>query len=757
MKRTRILTLSSVLLFSYILTGCGNNPQPVEKVATIILRSKENQSLKVGEGMTIVYSVVNSNSKVIFKSENENIVTCNEYGEVKAINTGKTVVTLSLEENPSIKKTINFDITRNFFKTENGFVNGTVDLSKQEDSSVAYIKDGQAQVLADLPGTEWYFKTHIDRTGFTESIGGWGVGSFLVNDTNRIGDVMFWYCLRRTNDDNHAKLYYGGWRYDLSVSNSKEELVSNEVIDISKGVDFTIYRKGIKHYLILEYKEGEETKTIKHTYDVPLFLDQNTYPGVFGQNQKLTISNFEGSNESNVVDEKLESFQLAESISINVIDNRFVKGRTYKLTSTILPSYTINKEVEYSLSENYEGITLTSNGVLTINKDTKVNEITVKAISKSNKNTSDLKTFSLINEDISKDELVNTNLTIGNPTISDGVIKTSNNDSYIPFNKASKSWYVETDITLNDASVNKEFGILSSSEGYSEYVKYSYKGSFSKNSNLYINELNGDETMIRAGANGSLISLTNKIGLLRKDNVYYLFSNNKMIKKFESNLNDVSYPVFYSQAKATFSNYSYTSEENKINEILDNNDFFTGSYVNKVDNKYTLQSMDLGSQADINWPPVNDYLNGIKYKEAINQNFEISFTLSDIKPLVLGNGDIDAKVLVYLKSERVTSSLQFVIKNYDGVRKVKFTANLNDATWTEYELPSGYDLLNNQTDIKIVRTDTEVQLYLNNNRVFEGEKFMKNSNYWGKKTIATPGIGTFKCGATITNPKVTLK
>ena len=757
MKRTRILTLSSVLLFSYILTGCGNNPQPVEKVATIIFRSKENQSLKVGEGMTIVYSVVNSNSKVIFKSENENIVTCNEYGEVKAINTGKTVVTLSLEENPSIKKTINFDITRNFFKTENGFVNGTVDLSKQEDSSVAYIKDGQAQVLADLPGTEWYFKTHIDRTGFTESIGGWGVGSFLVNDTNRIGDVMFWYCLRRTNDDNHAKLYYGGWRYDLSVSNSKEELVSNEVIDISKGVDFTIYRKGIKHYLILEYKEGEETKTIKHTYDVPLFLDQNTYPGVFGQNQKLTISNFEGSNESNVVDEKLESFQLAESISINVIDNRFVKGRTYKLTSTILPSYTINKEVEYSLSENYEGITLTSNGVLTINKDTKVNEITVKAISKSNKNTSDLKTFSLINEDISKDELVNTNLTIGNPTISDGVIKTSNNDSYIPFNKASKSWYVETDITLNDASVNKEFGILSSSEGYSEYVKYSYKGSFSKNSNLYINELNGDETMIRAGANGSLISLTNKIGLLRKDNVYYLFSNNKMIKKFESNLNDVSYPVFYSQAKATFSNYSYTSEENKINEILDNNDFFTGSYVNKVDNKYTLQSMDLGSQADINWPPVNDYLNGIKYKEAINQNFEISFTLSDIKPLVLGNGDIDAKVLVYLKSGRVTSSLQFVIKNYDGVRKVKFTANLNDATWTEYELPSGYDLLNNQTDIKIVRTDTEVQLYLNNNRVFEGEKFMKNSNYWGKKTIATPGIGTFKCGATITNPKVTLK
>lgn len=758
MKKTRILILSSILLLSSFAASCngGDNPSPVVKEATIILRSKDKQNLKVGEGMTIVYSVVNSDSEVVFKSDNEDIVTCNEFGEVKAINSGKATVTLSLKEDPSVKKTIEFEITRNFFKTENGYVNGSVDLS-QQDNGTSLIKDGQAQVLADFPGTSWYFKTHLNRVGFSEAIGGWGVGSFLVNDTNRIGDIMYWYCLRRANDDNHAKLYYGGWRYDTSVALSKETLVSDEIIDLTNGVDFTIYRKGITHYLILEYKSEGVTKTIKHTYDVPLFLGQDTFPGVFGQNQKIEISKFEGSNDAPTVEKKLESFQLAEAIKINAIDNRLIKGRTYKLTSTILPDYTINKNVEYTLSEEVSGVKLTKDGTLTINNDTKTEELKVKAVALSNKEVFDEKTYKLIDEIPSKDPLFNTNLFIGEPLIKENKIETNEDETYIPFNEKNTTWFVETDITLNEVSNNKEFGILSTSEGYSEYVKYSYKGRISKNTNLLVEELNGDELTIKDGANGGLTGLNNKLGLLRKDNVYYLFINNKMIKKFESNLNDATYPVLYSSASATFTNYSYTSDVSKINEVLNNNDFFIGSYVKKENNTYVLQNMDLGSESDINWPPVNDYLNGIKYKESLKQNFEINFTLSDINPLVLGNGDIDAKVLVYLKSERVTSSIQFVIKNYNGVRKVKATINLNDATWTEHDLPAQFDLLNEDTKVRIVRTDKEVELYLNDVRVFEGEKFMKNSNYWGKKTVATPGIGTFKCGATIKDPKIILK
>ena len=766
MKKTRIFILSSALLFAPLLTCCSSGEgESIIKTATIILRSKENQSLKVGESMSIVYSLVNSDGNVIFTSSNEKIITCNQYGEVKAIDTGKATITLSLDKDPSVKATVNFEITRSFFKTENGYVNGVVDLSKQ-DENISYIKDGQAQVLADMPGTNWYFKTHLKRTGFSESIGGWGVGSFLVNDTNRIGDIMFWYCLRRANDDNHAKLFYGGWRYDVSVASSKEELVSEEIIDISKGVDFTIYRKGISHYLILDYKNGEENKTIKHTYDVPLFAGQNTYPGVFGQNQKIEITNYEGSNDTQVVDQKLESFQIAESISINMIDDRFVKGRKYQLTSTILPTYTINKNVIYTLEETVDGITLEEtvdgitleeNGLLNIAKDIKKEVISIRATSASNKDVSDVKTYRLINDEKSNDELINTNLLIGNPTVINNTISTLDNETYVPFNKAETSWYVETEINLSSYNVGKEFGIISADEGYGSYVKYSYKGSVSKNTNLTISELNGNKLDIQEGAFGGLSNLTNKLGLLKKDSTYYLFINNKMIKKFDLNMSDATYPVFYSNGSATFKNYSYTSDNSKLQEILDNNNFFVGSYVNKDGNNYVIQSLDLGSQTDINWPPVNDYVNGLKYKESIKQNFEISFTLSDVKPFVLGNGELDAKILCYLKSERVTSSLQFVIKKYDGVIKTTFTANLNDATWTEHELPEGLDMLTGSTDIKIVRTDSEVELYINGNRLFAGEKFMKNSNYWGKKTIATPGIATFKCGATISNPKITLK
>ena len=40
-------------------------------------------------------------------------------------------------------------------------------------------------------------------------------------------------------------------------------------------------------------------------------------------------------------------------------------------------------------------------------------------------------------------------------------------------------------------------------------------------------------------------------------------------------------------------------------------------------------------------------------------------------------------------------------------------------------------------------------------RVFEDEAFMRNSSYWNETTVSTPGIGSFLCAVTITDPVVT--
>lgn len=564
---------------------------------------------------------------------------------------------------------------------------------------------------------------------------------------------MFWFYLGQSGQEsNLANVYIGGWRYDESIAGNSETQISSEPIDISYGVDLTIYRDGITHYMVLNYGENLD-ETIKYTYDVPLFEDKPTYPGIFGQNQVLIGTNYEASNDANVVDEKLKSFQVAESISINNIDNRLIKGKTYKITSTVLPNYTIDKSATYSLVNEVSGVSITNDGLLTISESASNSEIEVKVTSNSNKEVSATKIFNIIDEPTNETILFKDGLTINDPEINDNEIVTKDGDTYVPLNIKGDKWMVSA--TFRTTKANEEYGIMSTINGYGEYVRYGVNTSFSVDSSIYFDELNGNKEEVSAVANGLLSSERNELSLFKDGNTYYLFINGNLSKRFTSTLNEETTPVLYSSTSLTINNVSVITEENELTNILNSNPYFIGRYVTKNNNEYVVRKTDLGTATDINWPPVNDYATGIKSTKSYDTNFEISFKMKDIDPLVLGNGDIDSKILVYLKSERVSCSLQFVIKKYDGVNpSVKFCANLNDATWDEYDLPSEFDLMNNETEIRIVRTDLEVELYINGTRVFENERFMRNSNYWGKTTVATPGIGTFKCGVTIVDPQI---
>ena len=60
--------------------------------------------------------------------------------------------------------------------------------------------------------------------------------------------------------------------------------------------------------------------------------------------------------------------------------------------------------------------------------------------------------------------------------------------------------------------------------------------------------------------------------------------------------------------------------------------------------------------------------------------------------------------------------------------------------------------MNCATKVKVVRKSDCVELYLNDVRVFADEQFMQNTGFWNAATVSTPGIGSFMCGVTITNP-----
>lgn len=762
MKKIIIALLCIVLLgMMTAFVACQPAQQPTQ--AAIRLRSEAQQQLKVGETVNLVYSVVGSNSEVVATSSNEDVVVAQsvfDYIKVEAVGVGSAEVTLSLKDNPDITAKVEFTITRNFFMTQNDYRNGSLDLNGQETGSAVYVKDGQAQLLVDACGEVWYFSVHIDHMGFTggDNGGAWGVGSFWVDAVHPIGDTMYWYAFRNAGD-NAVKLYNSGWRYEAGLNTSKESLASDTVIDTTNGVDITIIRDGISHYIIVD----DGTNIVKDRFDVPYFEGQETFPGVFGQNQVLTITNYKASNNVEEVYKVLETFQVAESIEINAVDDRIVAGRTYNLTTTVLPEITFNKNVTYTLKEDVEGVTLSADGVVSATADAVGKSFTVIATALSDSSVTDEFTFTVVADPQTQEEVFDSELVVGNATLQDNTVS-ANGTTYIPFNQqfAADRWYVSVNITNNTpfADIDKSVvGLMASDNGYMNY--YFFAVAYSKDVTCpVIYGAMGEDNSIANGVDGPLSGATvTNISLLKDGNELLIFAGDKMYKRIIMSAGTF-FPVIYTQsATATIEVVEASTDDAVVDSKLDEHPFFVGSYVDKQGDSYIIASHDFGEADNMNWPPDNDYINGLKLATLLNSNFTVQFTMSDIKPYVLGNGDIDSKILVYLKSERTTCSLQFVIKknaSTGGKTVYSFVANLDDATWEEYLLPSGIDISSGNVDIRIVRNDTNVQLFINGTECFQGEAFMQNNGEWNQSTVATPGIGTFRCGVTITNPTISL-
>lgn len=782
--KKRFVSVFAVILaaLSFVFCGCsqkqpqGNGPEnpPEEKTAVIRLRSDDTQSLKVGEKLSIVYSVYNSKSEVEFKSSDDGVVTVDRFATVTAEGAGTAVVTLSLKDDPTVTAKVTFNVTRNNFMTLTGYYNGNIDFGTQETGGDVSVKSGQVQLLANAPGQYWFFKTHIDHMGVAanDSGGFWGVGSFLVNAANPIGNIMYWYMLRRTAEGQRmVQAYYGGWRYATTVPADSSTLINDVVYNAENGVDFTIIRYGTMHYVIAEFGEGEQKQSYKHSFDVPLFADTDTYPGVLSQNQMLTVSDYSMSNDRARVEELLQSFQLAESIGINGLTAELTAGE-YMLTSTVLPVYTINKGVTYALKSDTDGVKVEANGALTVAESAVGKSFTVLATAVSDTSVTAERTYTVVQKSESESTLFDTGAIIKNDAVlvspSGNAVSVSNDpyDTYIPLNARSEKWMLTATVenrTTGAAVAGTEIGVMSATGGFMDYVKLGIEYSYAAKSDISFDAQSGDRTLFESAAAGGLVRGTkNTLGLIRDGDDYYVVINGKFTKKITVRLGVDSMPVLYSLGTgARFTDVSLLTDGAQIDAYVKAQPYYVGGYVtSETAGEYRLEAVDLGQAGTggdtLDWPPDNDYCNGIKSATAFDGNFQIEFTMSNITPLSLA-GIWDAKILVYLKSERVTSSLQFVIKKEAGsdVPSIGFTPNLDDATWKEYALPDSVDIMNGETKVKVVRKADCVELYLNDVRVFADEQFMQNTGFWTDATVSTPGIGSFMCGVTITDPAFT--
>ncbi len=755
MKKLLSIVMALLAVFALAMTGCKTEE---ESKPIIRLRSQAQQYLKVGDSMEIVYSLHNNTSdSVTFVSENTDVVEVDKFGNVDAVGVGETDVKLTLDEDTSVSVSVHYTVTKNFFMTDDKHVNGIVNLKGQDTSSDVYITSGQAQVLVNAAGEEWYFKTHLDHTGYSNGdlAGAWGVGSFLVDNAHNLGNVMFWYELRRKDDDNHAQLYFGGYRYETTIEDAGghyQEAVSTEKIDVSEGVDLTLYRQGTMHYFMLEYPDNGETKTIKHCYDVPLFDGLETFPGVYGQEQKLTISNYSSTNVKSEVQAKLLNFQKAEDIKINVVDNRLVAGKTYQLTSSIQPAYTTDKNITYTLKNAQNGVALTPDGKITIADGVADVDITVVATATNAQTVSDERNYRIIARPVSESEILDTGMVVGTVDLTqNGYVSSS--ESYMPLICDSENWYAEAVIKGN--IFDARAALMAVTDGYGDYFTYGLNYVADKrNGSIDYGDFNGKTKTIASSSNGGLGTKTNTLGLLKNGNDLLMFINGKQIKRHTTTVQGKLYPVIYTaRSGIEVSDVRLVTDSEEVSAIVAENPFSVGRLVTVNNGSYKLGADTLSGGGDYNWPPVNDYENGLKFNSTFKGGCTIQFTMSDVK--VKQMDEIDSKILVYLKSEATTCSIQFVIKDRDGdgTPECKLCVNLNDASWSEHDIPAELEesILKGTTQVKIVKTMTEVEVWINGTRLFEGRNFMDNFNYWNESTLATPGIGSFNCGLTLTD------
>ncbi len=743
MKKALVFILLILSVICLIFVACDSpteDPSPdVDVFASIVIRGEKTQELTMGGIYKIVYRVVGSDDDVNFSSSDSSVIEVDDFGNVSAVGAGSAVVTLSLKGEPSVFETMTFNVTKEFFYNKKGYIQGGYDLAPVDGEDIILLNGNQAIVVTSDCAENWYFACTFEPTGeYTnyDGQGRFGVGSFNIDKNTPIGEVMAWFGLFPISQ--RLRQYYpvvGGWRVFTGAADPIMKVLPDGVNVICNTVKMELIRYGTMHYFTLTASDGT---VAKYAYDCPSFDGISTYPGVFSQSPITYVYDYEVSTDLEDVMDKLNVFQTAESVTIDGISDTLYAGEAYSLLSTVLPDATFDKSVSYSLSESNEGVTLSSDGQLTIAKGVSGN-ITVIATANSDNSVKASRTYSIVELPTSSSDILETGKIVGEAIVENNVVTTSGNvESFVPFKVRGNEYTIS--FTISNASGN--VGIRLTDNGYIRYsdilVNVGYK-------TMTINSGSSGESFTCSTASLSECTLQ----IVRSGSRYGIIYNGSLVKIADIDIEGDVYPVIYACSQATISDIKVVGNA----ELLKSFEHTLGAFVkDNGDGSYTMISKNFGSSGDINWPPVNDFQNGLKSSKSFIGDFSIEFTLSDIKPMH-SSGAYDSKVLVYLRSESKTASLQFVIKGTANAPKLTFCPNLDDATWEEYEMPEGVDLLNGENRIKVVKQNDRVELYINDERVFESNTSLCFPDKWDDNTVFTPGIGTFSAGATISDVK----
>lgn len=329
--------------------------------------AQKTATIYVGETTSVAYTVKKdggrvTDAKVNLSVEGDAISVNALTKQVTAKKVGTATLVAKLDIDGTVTASKTYEVKDVFFNRDVA-KRGEIDFS-QEDDGIVVIESGQGTLTAKTADTQWVFRATIDILSSLRNDTSIGVGSFFDE-----GNHALWFGLRGTGTDGvydvYIKDFYEAWDHAAFDST---HIGNYDGYNHGTTIDVVIVRDGDDYWYSLNGLNGTYHDNSGNN------TDEITFPGIYSQEQRLKVTNFEVAYTDDAVEAaKTELSDVVAKLVITNSNLTLVSKGTQAIYNAVAYSSQATDAIAWTLdkSEMTSGAddTTIENGVLTLAND----------------------------------------------------------------------------------------------------------------------------------------------------------------------------------------------------------------------------------------------------------------------------------------------------------------------------------------------------------------------------------------------------
>lgn len=327
--------------------NCGEkmpeDEPPQDDAYEISISGNTSVDLDVGASQKLEWSVykngsVVTNEKVNVTLNNDNVSYNEQTQMLTGVKKGQTTVTLTLERDEDVKKTLRVTVRNFFFNHEMNRGSWNSALEDNETNPKISVIGGQAAIPVKNSATQFVFKYTLDMAATDVATNqSFGIASYIPK-SGEVGDNAMWFGLRGTGVRGvfglYVKQFYPGWGVEGGY-----EAIPTGYANLGTGftdVEFVIIRDGLDYYCSIG------GYYYKYTVSDSSYEDVESYAGIYSQELAFDVSKYSYSSEQADVDAAIEEYYTNRGVAVISINetyqNEMVKGESTTFTAAAYPT-----------------------------------------------------------------------------------------------------------------------------------------------------------------------------------------------------------------------------------------------------------------------------------------------------------------------------------------------------------------------------------------------------------------------------------